>query len=108
MTDTKDTKDNKKDAWGQLLSQKPTLNEIKKHFKGKGGGPEGESHIIDANADKKEGFVWVYSNKSDASKIIDRCGDAILDYSFLDKNGVQLKIDRKAFRGIQCAFRNVK
>jgi|TARA_A100000172_G_scaffold46223_1_gene28610 hypothetical protein len=98
----------KKDAWGQLVAAKPTLNEIKAYFKGKGGGPEGESHIIDANADKKEGFVWVYSTKSDATKIIERCGDAILDYGFLDGQGVQLKIDRKAFRGIHCAFRNVK
>ena len=100
--------DTKQDAWGRLLASKPTLNEVKAYFKGKGGGPEGESHIIDANADKKEGFVWVYSTKSDATKIIDRCGDAILDYSFLDGQGVQLKIARKAFRGIHCAFRNVK
>ncbi len=99
---------NEKDAWGQLLASKPTLEEVKAYFKGKGGGPEGESHIIDANADKKEGFVWVYSTKSDATKIIERCGDAILDYGFLDGQGVQLKIDRKAFRGIHCAFRNVK
>jgi len=98
----------KKEAWGSLVSQKPTLKEIASYYKGKGGGPEGESHIIDANADKKEGFVWVYSTKADAAKIIDRCGDAILDYSFLDAQGVQLKIDRKAFRGIHCAFRNVK
>ncbi len=98
----------KKEAWGVLTSKKPTLKEIATHFKGKGGGPEGESHIIDANADKKEGFVFVYSTKADAAKIIDRCGDAILDYSFLDTRGVQLKIDRKAFRGIHCAFRNVK
>ena len=97
-----------KEAWGQLLNQKPTLDEIAKHFKGKGGGPEGESHVIDANADKKEGFVWVYSTKADAAKIIDRCKDSILDYSFLDAQGVQLKIDRKAFRGIHCAFRRVK
>ena len=103
-----DQKNNKKDAWGQLLNEKPSLGDIKKYFKGKGGGPEGESHVIDANADKKEGFVWVYSTKADAAKIIDRCEDAILDYSFLDKQGVQLKIDRKAFRGIQCAFRKVK
>ena len=101
-------KKQEKDAWGQLLSEEPTLDEIKSHFKGKGGGPEGESHVIDANADKKEGFVWVYSTKADATKIIERCGDAILDYSFLDKRGVQLKIARKAFRGIHCAFRNVK
>lgn len=98
----------KKEAWGSLVSQKPTLKEIASYYKGKGGGPEGESHIIDANADKKEGFVWVYSTKADAAKIIERCGDAILDYSFLDAQGVQLKIDRKAFRGIHCAFRNVK
>ena len=98
----------KKEAWGSLVSQKPTLKEIASYYKGKGGGPEGESHIIEANADKKEGFVWVYSTKADAAKIIDRCGDAILDYSFLDAQGVQLKIDRKAFRGIHCAFRNVK
>jgi|TARA_Y100001970_G_scaffold289386_1_gene419570 hypothetical protein len=96
------------DAWGQLLSEKPALKDIRDHFKGKGGGPEGESHVIDANADKKEGFVYVYSTKADAAKIIDRCADAILDYSFLDKRGVQLKIDRKAFRGIHCAFRNIK
>jgi hypothetical protein len=98
----------KKEVWGTLSSERPTLKEIAKHFKGKGGGPEGESHIIDANADKKEGFVFVYSTKADAAKIIDRCGNAIIDYSFLDTRGVQLKIDRKAFRGIHCAFRNVK
>jgi len=98
----------KKKAWGVLTDEKPTLKEIAAYYKGKGGGPEGESHIIDANADKKEGFVWVYSTKADAAKIIQRCGDAILDYSFLDAQGVQLKIDRRAFRGIHCAFRNVK
>ena len=92
---------------GKLLKEKPSLKEVRDHFKGKGGGPESESHIVDCNADKKDGFVWVYSNKADATKIIDRCGDAILDYSFLD-SGVQLKIARKAFRGIHCAFRNVK
>jgi len=98
----------KRKAWGALTNEKPTLKEIAAYYKGKGGGPEGESHIIDANADKKEGFVWVYSTKADAAKIIQRCGDAILDYSFLDAQGVQLKIDRKAFRGIHCAFRNIK
>ena len=91
----------KKESWGNLTSTKPSLEEVAKHFKGLGGGPEGESHVIDANSDKKEGFVYVYSTKADAAKIIDRCGDAIVDY-------VQLKIDRKAFRGIHCAFRNVK
>jgi hypothetical protein len=105
MTETKNTRI---DYWGTLSDEKPTLDEVKDHFKGKAGGPEGESHIIDANADKKDGFVWVYSTNKDAAKIIDRCGAAVLDYDFLDRRGVQLKIDRKAFRGIHCAFRNVK
>ena len=60
-----------KGVWGQFLTEKPSLDEIAEYFKGKGGGPEGESHIVDANADKKEGFVWVYSTKADAAKIID-------------------------------------
>ena len=96
-----------KDAWGTLKSEKPRLNEIAKYFKGKGGGPEGESHIIDANADKKEGFVWFYSNKSDAAKVIERCKENIIECRFLD-SGVQLKIARKAFRGMHCAFRKTK
>ena len=67
--------------------------------------------MTDTKNNKKDawgGFVYVYSTKTDAAKIIDRCGAAVIDYSFLDKRGVQLKIDRKAFRGIHCAFRNVK
>ena len=102
-----DAKTKKKDQWGTFVNEKPSLNEVKSYFKGKGGGPEGESHIIDANADKKEGFVWFYSNKADAAKVIDRCAKDILDYHFLD-SGIQLKIARKAFRGMQYAFRKTK
>ena len=94
--------------WGELIKQKPTLKQIKDHFKGKGGGPEGETHVIDANADKKEGFVWVYSSKSDAAKIVERCEKSILEYNFLDSHGIQFKIYRKAFRGVHCAFRKIK
>ena len=97
----------KNNGWGSLREEKPSLPEIKQHFKGKGGGPEAESHIIDANADKKEDFVWFYSNKADAAKVIDRCSKDIIEYSFLD-SGVQLKIARKAFRGLEFAFRTTK
>jgi len=97
----------KNGGWGALRGDKPSLVEVKKHFKGKGGGPEAESHIIDANADKKEDFVWFYSNKADAAKVIERCEKDIIDYSFLD-SGIQLKIARKAFRGMQFAFRKTK
>ena len=105
MENTKTTK--KVHPFGTLTKEKPTLDEIQAHFKGKGGGPEGETDIIDANADKKDGFVWVYSNKADAAKIIERCKENIIDYNFLG-SGVQLQIDRKAFRGIHCAFRKTK
>jgi hypothetical protein len=97
----------KKGERGDLRESQPTLAEVKQHFKGKGGGPEAESHIIDANADRKEDFVWFYSNKSDASKVIERCENDILGYSFLD-SGIQLKIARKAFRGLEYAFRKNK
>jgi len=99
MTDTKPT--------AKLTPEQPKLSEVREHFKGKNGGVEGESHLIDANCDKKDGFVWVYSNKSDAAKIIERCEGAIKEYTFLD-SGVQMQIDRKAFRGITYAFRKVK
>ena len=104
---SKTTKTPRKKAFGYLTDQQPTVDEISKHFKGKGGGPEGESHIIDANADKKEGYVWFYSNKSDAAKVIERCKENIVECRFLD-SGVQLKIARKAFRGMHCAFRKTK
>ena len=48
--------DVEKDQWGTLLSEKPSLEKIKEHFKGKSGGPEGESHICDSNLDKKKGL----------------------------------------------------
>jgi len=104
---TQSKQNEKKKPFGTLTEQKPTLDEIQEHFKGKGGGPEGESHIIDANADKKEDFVWFYSNKADAAKIIERCKKNIIDYNFLG-SGIQLQIRRKAFRGMHCAFRKTK
>ncbi len=88
-------------------TKKPSIDEILASFKGKGGNPESESIIVDSNHDKKEGFVSVWSNKADAAKIIERCRNSIKDYYLLG-DGVQLVIDRKAFRGILCAFRQVK
>ena len=88
--------------------KKHTLSELKTMFKGKGGGPEGESHVVDCNADKEEGYVSFYSTKADVAKVIDRCEGSIIDYELLGDSGVQFKIDRKAFRGLHCAFRRVK
>ena len=57
--------------------------------------------------DKKEDFVYVWSDKADVTKIIDRCRNSIIDYSVLG-TGIQFKIKREAFRGIHCAFRRIK
>ena len=84
---------------------KKTLEELSADFKGKGS-IESESVLVDSNGDKAEGYVSVWSNKSDATKIIARCKNSILRYEELG-DGVQLFIDRKAFRGLVYAFRQV-
>ena len=57
---------------------------------------------------RKKALYGYIAQKPTQQRLLSVAGDAILDYSFLDAQGVQLKIDRKAFRGIHCAFRNVK
>lgn len=84
------------------------LRKAQELFRGKNGGPEGESHIVDSNLDRKDGnFVMVWSSTKDVAKIIERCGPDVIDCT-VSEDGVFLKIDRKAFRGIHCAFRHSK
>jgi len=85
-----------------------SLDEIKSEFKGKGGtNPESESILVDNGADKAEGFVTIWSNRSDISKIIERCGTLVKSFNATE-SGAFLKIDRKAFRGIQYSFKTIK
>lgn len=84
-----------------------SLNEVKEMFKGKGGGPEAESVLLDSNFHKKEGVVTLWSNKADAAKVIERCGSSVISFE-VRGDGVSLVINRDAFRGIHCAFRRVK
>lgn len=81
------------------------LQEIKNRFAGKGG-IESESVLCDNNFDRDEGVVSFWSNKGDLAKVIDRCGSMIKRISPVG-NGFQLFIDRKAFRGIHCAFKKI-
>lgn len=83
-----------------------TLDDVLEQFKGKGGNPEAESILNDSNFDKKEGTVSFWSNKADAAKVIERCRNSIISFMMVGC-GVQLTIDRKAFRGAHCAFRKV-
>lgn len=85
-----------------------TLDEVQKHFKGKGGtNPESESILVDNGADKAEGFVTLWSNRAEAAKIIERCGSMVTKFNATE-DGVSLVIDRKAFRGLQYAFKTVR
>ena len=90
------------------MEKKPTLEELKLSFKGRGGDSESESIVVDSNLDKRDGYVSIYSSNKDVAKIIERCASSIIDSEILGTSGVQFKIDRKAFRGIHCAFRSVK
>ncbi len=86
------------------MKKELTLDEIISTFKGKGGGPEAESVLVDNNHDKKDNFVTIWSNKNDLVKIISRCKNSIKKFEMIG-DGVQLTIDRKAFRGILSSFR---
>jgi hypothetical protein len=83
------------------------INEIKLRYKGKGGGPEAESHVCDSKLDKDDNIVRVYSTTADVSKILDRCGSAVKKISD-DGEGVAIEIDRSAFRGIAYSFKVLK
>lgn len=88
-------------------NKKLTLDEVCEMFRGKGGDPESENVIVDNNTDKKDGFVTVWGNKADIAKLIDRTKPNIIKFELVG-NGVQLYIDRKAFRGIVNAFKTSK
>jgi len=81
------------------------LQEIAERWKGKSGGPEAETTIADSKLDKDCVHVW--SCTSDVTKIIDRCGNAILKIRE-DNDGVAFEIHRSAFRGAPYAFKVLK
>ncbi len=81
------------------------LKEIKLRWKGKGGGPESETNVCDTIMDKNCVHVW--SCNSDISRIIDRCGSAIMKVRE-DGDGVSFEIHRSAFRGAAYAFKVLK
>ena len=81
------------------------LQEIAERWKGKSGGPEAETTIADSKLDKDCVHVW--SCTSDVTKIIDRCGSAILKIRE-DNDGVAFEIHRSAFRGAPYAFKVLK
>ena len=85
-----------------------TYEDLIKKYKNKKGDIEAETVLIDNNMDRKaSNTVSVWGCNSDISKIASRCKDAIISIRD-DGDGCSLEIDRRAFRGIVYAFRNVK
>jgi len=85
-----------------------TLEEVKSAFKGKGGtNIESENILVDSGADKAEGFLTVWGNRAEITKIIDRCGKMVTKFDATEE-GAFLTIDRKAFRGLEYCFKRVK
>ena len=87
---------------------KVTVDDIIKKYKNKKGDSESETILIDNNADRKAtNTVSVWGCTADISRIASRCRNAIVSIRD-DADGCSLEIDRKAFRGVVFAFRNVK
>jgi len=82
-------------------------DKIIREFKGKGGGPEAESILVDNNEERKSGLIEVYAHGKNAAKIAERCWPAITAVKF-EGEAVVLTIKRSAFRGVHTAFKIVK
>ena len=83
------------------------IDEVIERFKGKGGDEEAETILVDNNADKRAGLVTVWGCNHNIAKVAMRCRKAIVACR-VDESGASLTIERRAFRGVVCAFRNVK
>jgi len=81
------------------------LDKIAESHLGLSGGPESESYLHDAKTDKEEGVVWLTTDNSLAAKIVKRCRESIVDVEIQKYGMVAFKIERKAFRGIEYAFK---
>tara|TARA_Y100001973_G_scaffold106046_1_gene181739 strand:- start:6111 stop:6392 length:282 start_codon:yes stop_codon:yes gene_type:complete len=83
------------------------LDRIIKEYKGKSGGPEAESILVDNKEEAKDGIIEVYAMGKDAAKIAERCWPAIVKVKF-EGEACFLTIKRSAFRGLHTAFKIVK
>ncbi len=87
---------------------KVTVDDIIKKYKNKKGDDEAETILIDNNHDRKNtNTVSVWGCTADIANIAARCRDQIISIRD-DSDGCALEIDRRAFRGVLYAFRNVK
>jgi len=89
------------------MLDKKIYDKIMREFKGKSGGPEAESILIDNNEERKSGLIDVYAHGKNAARITERCWPAITAVKF-EGEAVTLTIKRSAFRGLHTAFKIIK
>ena len=89
------------------MLDKKIYKEIIEKYKGKGGGPESESILIDNKEESKSGLIEVYATGKTAAKIAERCWPAITKVRF-EGEACFLTIKRTAFRGIHTSFKIIK
>ena len=89
------------------MLDKKIYDRIMRDFKGKAGGPESESILIDNKEEAKSGTIEVYASGKLAAKIAERCWPAITKVRF-EGEACFLTVKRTAFRGIHTSFKIVK
>ena len=89
------------------MLEKEIYNKIIEKYKGKAGGPESESILIDNKEESKSGLIEIYATGKLAAKIAQRCWPAITKVRF-EGEACFITIKRTAFRGIHTAFKIVK
>ena len=89
------------------MLDKKIYNRIMREFKGKSGGPEAESILVDNNEERKSGLIEVYAHGKNAAKIAKRCWPSITAVKF-EGESVTFTIKRTAFRGMHTAFKIVR
>mgnify|MGYP003154245377 FL=1 len=89
------------------MLDKKIYDKIIEKYKGKAGGPESESILIDNKEEARSGTIEVYACGKLAAKIAERCWPAITKVRF-EGEACFLTIKRTAFRGIHTSFKIVK
>jgi hypothetical protein len=85
-----------------------TAKDLIKKFKNRKGDLEAETILTDNNREKRQNnTVSIWSSTADISKIASRCGSAIKSVR-IEGDGAFLDIDRRAFRGVEYAFKILK
>jgi len=75
------------------------------------GGPDDETVLTDAGWERAAGYVSIYcGHGAKAANILKRVGSCVLEITLIKDRehlGVALRIERRAFRGIDLAFKRL-